>query len=415
MSAPIVGPTPGPVDADPAVVGMSADRLQRIDRHFADYVEDGRLAGWQVAVSRHGKVVHHSMCGMRDVEASVPWSHDTVARLYSMTKPVTSVAAMILHEEGRLALTDPVHRYLPKWRTCRVFRTGSATFPQTTSVGEPMRIRHLFTHTSGLTYGWHHRHITDALYRQAGYEWGVPDGVDLATACQHWAALPLLAQPGTRWNYGVSTDVLGRVIEVISGQPLDEFVTERILEPLGMHDTAYHVGGRADRVARLYQPAAGGGALQRSPEESYPTERPEYVGGGSGLWGTAADYLRFCHMLLGRGELDGTRILGSRTVELMTSNHLPAGVEVEDMQRDEFCDGSSRGEGFGLGFSVMLDPIANGAPSSVGEFAWGGAASTVFWCDPVEDLAVVFLTQLFTGAHPLRHDLKRTVYQALVD
>ena len=415
MSGPDRGPTPASVDADPGEVGMSADRLARIDRHFSGYVEDGRLAGWQVAVSRHGRVVHHSTCGLRDVEAAIPWSPDTVARLYSMTKPVTSVAAMMLHEEGRLALTDPVHRYLPKYRTCRIFRTGSTAFPQTTSVGEPMRIRHLFTHTSGLTYGWHHRHVTDALYRQAGYELGVPDGVDLATACQHWAALPLVAQPGTQWNYGVSTDVLGRVVEVISGQPLDEFVTERILQPLGMHDTAYHVAGRTDRVARLYQPSLGGGALQRSPQEVYPTERPSFVGGGSGLWGTAADYLRFCHMLLGRGALGGTRILGSRTVDLMTSNHLPGGADMEDMQRPEFADGSSRGEGMGLGVSVMLDPIANGAPSSVGEFAWGGAASTVFWCDPVEDLAVVFLTQLLLGAHPIRHELKRTVYQALVD
>lgn len=402
---------------DPRSLGFDPDRLRRIDRHFAAYVDDGRLPGWQVVVSRRGEVVHASTHGMRDIDAGTEWTDDTVVRLFSMTKPITSIAAMMLYEEGAFELKDPVSQFIPEFADSRVYRSGNAFRPVTDPVVEPIRIWHLLTHTAGLTYGFHHQHVTDAIYRSAGFEWGAPKGYDLAQCCAAWAALPLVHQPGAEWCYSVATDVLGRVVEVASGMSLDEFFRTRILGPLGMHDTAFFV--RDDlrgRAARLYGPEPGTGRAVVSPLESLPTELPRYLSGGGGLWGTAADYLRFCHLLLGRGELDGTRLLGTRTVDYMTRNHLPGGADLEQFGRPLFSETSFDGVGFGLGFSVMLDPIGNKVLSSPGEFAWGGAASTAFWCDPHEQVAVVFLTQLLpSSTHPIRTQLKQLVYQALVD
>src|SRR5947199_4144170 len=241
------------VEIDPAEAGFGADRLERIDRHFARYVDDGRLPGWLLAVTRAGRVVHVSTCGRRDVEASLPIELDTIFRIYSMTKPVTSVAAMMLYEEGAFELKDPVSRFIPSFADVRVYRQGSALNPVTGPATEPVRIWHLLTHMSGLTYGFHHAHPVDAMYRTAGFEWGNPPGADLAKCCDMWAALPLLFQPGTEWNYGVSTDVLGRVVEAASGQTLDRFFAERIFRPLGMTDTAFWAPeADHDRLAALY-------------------------------------------------------------------------------------------------------------------------------------------------------------------
>ena len=403
--------------SDPAEVGFDPDRLARIDRHFQRYIDDGRLTGWQIAVTRHGKLVHHSTAGQRHREDGVAWSEDTIARLYSMTKPITSVAAMMLYEEGAFELKDPVSRFIPAFRESRVYRSGNAFRPVTEGLTEPMRIWHLLTHTSGLTYGFHHQHVTDAIYRSNGYEWGAPKDADLTACCDGWASMPLAFQPGREWNYGVSTDVLGRVIEVVSGQPLDEFLRTRIFEPLGMVDTAFFVPpAEVHRAARLYSPHPASGESVISPMESTPIDTPTFLSGGGGLWGTAADYLRFCHFLLGRGELDGVRLLGSRTLDYMVQNHLPGGADLERFGRPLFAETAFDGVGFGLGFSVQLDQVANKVLSSPGEYAWGGAASTAFWCDPHEDIAVVFLTQLLpSSTHPIRPQLKQLVYQALVD
>ena len=275
----------------------------------------------------------------------------------------------------------------------------------------------MLTHTSGLTYGFHHQHVTDAIYRMAGFEWGQPRGYDLEACCDAWAGLPLAFQPGTEWNYGVSTDVLGRVVEVISDLTLNAFLQERIFAPLGMTETGFHVPpDQADRVARLYGPNPSNGEAVVSPLDHVTTESPTYLSGGGGLWGTAADYLRFCHFLLGRGELDGVRLLGSRTVDYMTRNHLPGNADLEAFGRPLFAETSFDGVGFGLGFSVQLDPAAYRVLSSATEYAWGGAASTAFFCDPHEDIAVIFLTQLLpSSTHPIRPQLKQLVYQALVD
>lgn len=397
--------------------GFDPDRLARIDRHFEAYVDDGRLPGWQVIVSRGGSVVHASTYGHRDRDEAVAWSDDTLVRMFSMTKPITSVAAMMLYEEGAFELKDPVSRFIPAFGEARVYRSGSAFKPVTEGLAEDMRMWHLLTHTSGLTYGFHHQHVTDALYRNAGFEWGSPKGADLAECCDGWATLPLAFQPGSEWCYGVSTDVLGRVVEVISGQSLDEFFRTRIFEPLKMTDTAFYVDpSQVDRAARLYSPHPATGAAVVSPLETLPTESPTFLSGGGGLWSTASDYLRFCHFLLGRGELDGVRLLGSRTVDYMVQNHLPGGADLEAFGRPLFAETQFDGVGFGLGFSVALDHVANKVLSSPGEYAWGGAASTAFWCDPHEDIAVVFLTQLLpSSTHPIRSQLKQLVYQALVD
>jgi CubicO group peptidase (beta-lactamase class C family) len=400
--------------ADPADLGFDAGRLDRIAAHFQQYVDDGRLPGWQVAVSRQGQVVYEATCGHRDVDAGTDWTSDAVVRMYSMTKPITSVAAMMLYEEGAFQLKDPVSAFIPSFGRSRVYRSGSHLKPVTEGVTEEMKVWHLLTHTSGLTYGFHHQHVTDAIYRAKGYEWGSPAGSDLAACCDDWAAMPLAFQPGSEWNYGVSTDVLGRVVEVASGMPLDEFLRQRILEPLKMVDTGFSIrDDQVDRVARLYSPHPADGRAVVSPLDRVGFE---FLSGGGGLWGTAADYLRFCHMLLNRGELDGVRLLGSRTVDYMTRNHLPGNADLEAFGRPLFAETSFDGVGFGLGFSVAVDPVANKVLSSPGEYAWGGAASTAFWCDPHEDIAVVFLTQLLpSSAHPIRPQLKQLVYQALVD
>ncbi|HEY3484537.1 MAG TPA: serine hydrolase domain-containing protein [Ilumatobacteraceae bacterium] len=405
------------IDLKPEDAGFAAERLARIDRHFERYVDDGRLTGWHVVVSRGGKVVHSSTYGNRDAEAGKPFEDDTVVRMFSMTKPVTSVAAMMLYEEGALELKDPVSKFIPSFADVRVYREGSVFKPVTEPATEPVRIWHLLTHMSGLTYGFHHTHVVDALYRQAGFEWGSPPGADLAECCDRWAALPLVFQPGSEWNYGVSTDVLGRVVEVASGQSLDTFLDERIFQPLDMTETAFFVPDeRLERAARLYGPDRVTGKATPSPLEQVATEPPAFLSGGGGLWGTAHDYLRFSHMLLGRGELDGTRLLGSRTVDYMTRNHLPGGADLEQIGRPLFSETTFDGVGFGLGFSVVDDSTASKVLSSNREFAWGGAASTAFWVDPAEKIVVLFLTQLLpSSTHPIRPQLKQLVYQALVD
>jgi CubicO group peptidase (beta-lactamase class C family) len=403
---------------DPAELGFDAGRLARIDAHLRRYVDDGRLAGWQVLVARRGKVAHLSRYGQRDREAGLPIEDDTIFRIYSMTKPITSVAAMMLHEEGAFELSTPVSRFIPSFADARVYLRGNAAKPLTAPVGEPVRIWHLLTHSSGLTYGFHHAHAVDESYRSAGYEWGWPPGTDLAAACDAWAGLPLLFQPGSEWNYGVSTDVLGRVVELASGQSLDRFFAERIFEPLGMVDTGFSVPeAEHGRLAALYAVAPGvPGPVRYDAMGDAALKAPRLLSGGGGLVSTMADYHRFTRMLLNRGELEGARLLAPRTVAYMTRNHLPGGQDLEKFGRPLFAETNFNGVGFGLGFSVVIDPVANKTPGNAGEFAWGGAASTAFWVDPVDQVTCIFLTQLLpSSTHPIRSELRALVYQALVD
>jgi CubicO group peptidase (beta-lactamase class C family) len=406
------------VEVEAGEVGFDAGRLGRIDRHFARYVDDGRLPGWLVLVSRRGRVVHLATCGQRDLEAGLPVEADTRFRIYSMTKPLTSVAAMMLYEEGAFGLKDPVHRFIPSFADVRVYRSGPASDPVTDPAAQPVRLWHLLTHTAGLTYGFHYAHPVDAASRAAGFVGVAPVGRDLADCCDAWAGLPLLFEPGSEWNYSVATDVLGRVIEVVSGQPLDRFLHQRIFGPLGMGDTGFWVeGAAAGKLAALYGPAPGGGRVVRNDQlGSRALRRPACLAGGGGLVSTAGDYHRFTQALVRGGELDGVRLLGTRTLAYMTRNHLPGGADLESFGRRLFAETTFDGVGFGLGFAVLLDPVANKVLSGPGELAWGGAASTFFWVDPAEQLTVIFLTQLLpSGTYPLRSELRQLVYQALVD
>jgi CubicO group peptidase (beta-lactamase class C family) len=415
----VVTDVPELLAADPADVGFDADRLRRLGRHFAGYVDDGRLPGFSLAVARGGRVAYAVRYGHRDREAGLPVEADTLFRIYSMTKPVTSVAALMLWEEGRFELTDPVAAYLPEFAEPRVLAGGSSLKPVTVPATEPIRIRHLLTHTAGLTYGFHRVDPVDAIYRDGGYEFGSPAGVDLAGACRAWARFPLVAEPGTTWNYSVATDVVGRLVEVVSGQSLDEFFAERILGPLGMADTTFGTPPeRLDRLATLYSPAAGGGVARNDRLGPYAAEYlPPALSGGAGLVSTLGDYHRFAQLLARGGELPGGgRLLGPRTVRLMASNHLPGGADLTTLGRPVFAETKYAGMGFGLGVSVVLDPVATGTHSSVGEFGWGGFASTVFLVAPAEDLTAVFLTQLVpSDAHPIRPQLRQLLYSAIVD
>jgi CubicO group peptidase (beta-lactamase class C family) len=403
------------VDAAPEEVGLDAGRMSRIDTHFARYVDEGRLAGFTVAVARRDRVVHLTHHGLADVEAGRPVADDTLWRIYSMTKPITSVAALMLYERGLLALTDPVARYLPEFADLRVYRGGAAANPGTVPATEPMRVWHLLTHTSGLTYGFHHAHPVDEIYRSRGFEFGVPSGMDLAGACEAWARIPLVHQPGEEWNYSVATDVLGRVVEVASGQRLDAFLAEHVFGPLGMGDTAFHTT-EADRLAALYVPKPGGGIARHDRMGAAALREPTFLSGGGGLVSTAADYHRFTRMLARGGELDGERLLGPRTVAYATRNHLPGGADLQQIGRPIFAESDFRGVGFGLGFSVVVDPAAGKSLSSAGEFAWGGLASTAFYVDPVEEITAMFFTQLMpSSTYPIRPQLRTLVAQALVD
>ena len=405
------------VDAEPAEVGFDPQRLARIDEHFARYVDDGRLAGWTVVVARRDRVVHLTHHGLADVEAARPVGDDTLWRIYSMTKPITSVAALMLLERGLLALTDPVSQYLPAFADLRVYRGGAAANPGTEPATEPVRIWHLLTHTAGLTYGFHHAHPVDAMYRAAGFEWVAPEGHDLAKCCDLWAGLPLLFEPGSEWNYSVASDVLGRVVEVVSGQPLDRFFQERIFGPLGMTDTGFWVEeADAGELAALYSAGPGGRPVRDDTLGGRALRRPACLAGGGGLVSTAADYHRFTQMLLRGGELDGVRLLGPRTVAYMTRNHLPGGADMETIGRPIFAESAYRGVGFGLGFSTVVDAVVGKVLTSPGEFAWGGVASTAFYVDPAEDVTAMFFTQFLpSSTYPIRPRLRALVAQALVD
>lgn len=403
------------VTCDPEDVGLDAARLRRIDAHFAPYVDDGRLPGWLVLVSRRGEIAYLSAYGARDVAAGAPVQPDTLFRIYSMSKPVTSVAVMMLYEEGLLELNDPVSRFLPAFGDMRVYLKGPAASPVTRPAAEPVRVWHLLTHTAGLVYGFQHVSVVDELYRRAGFERGAPRGMSLAEAVDRWAELPLLFEPGTQWNYSVATDVLGRLVEVVSGRPLDAFLAERIFRPLGMNDTGFWIEpGQADRMAALYS-ADGRGRAVLSDTRGAELRRPSFLSGGGGLISSAGDYHRFTQMLLRGGELDGTRLLGPRTVAYMTRNHLPGDADLEDYGRPVFAEVPYAGVGFGLGFAVVRDPARHRTITSVGEYSWGGAASTAFWVDPAEELTVLFLTQLLpSSTHPIRGRLRQLVHQAIM-
>jgi CubicO group peptidase (beta-lactamase class C family) len=407
-----------PTSASPEQAGMSGHALDRAEAHLKhSYIEAGRFPGTQLLVYRRGQIVHSAVQGMADVARKVPVKNDTIFRIYSMTKPITTVAFMMLVEEGRVALDEPVHKYIPQWAGLGVYQAGVAPLFLTRPPARPMLIIDLLRHTSGLTYGFQNRTNVDAAYR-AQKVGEIEKAGSLQSMIDDLARIPLEFSPGDAWNYSVSTDVLGYLVEKIAGQPFEQFLQQRIFDPLGMSDTGFFVSPeKAHRLAACYAADGKGGmTLQDDPTTSSFLASPSFISGGGGLCSTAADYLTFCRALLNRGELGGVRLLGPKTLALMTCNHLPGGRDLTQMSKSLFSEATYAGVGFGLGFSVTLDPKQTMIPGSAGEYAWGGAATTSFWIDPAEDLIAIFMTQLLpSSAYPVRRELRTMIYAAITD
>ncbi len=399
----------------PKRAGFAPERINRITEHLEkNYIQPGKVVGCQTLVARHGHVAYFKSQGLMDRERRTPMADDTVFRLYSMTKPITSVALMTLYEQGHFQLNDPVSRFIPAWRGHKVWVSGEGASMETAAPARPMTMRNVLSHTGGLTYGATH-HPVDRVYREVGV--GRGDGETLSGFAEKLAKVPLRYQSGERWMYSLSTDVCGYLVEAISGKRFDQYLQETIFDPLDMKDTSFMVASRkADRFAANYQREADKTLkLIDDPERSNYLKQPTFFSGGGGLTGTTADYLRFCEMLRRGGELGGARILGPRTIELMHRNHLAGGKDLSQMAIGAFSETAYEGVGFGLGFAMTLGQVEAGGLGG-GEYYWGGAASTIFWVDPNEDMVVIFMTQLMPSAtFNFRGQLRNIIYSAIVE
>jgi CubicO group peptidase (beta-lactamase class C family) len=403
----------------PASVGLNPERLARIDDFLErKYVGQGKLAGTLTMVARRGELAHLGLRGMADAERGVPVAEDTIWRIYSMTKPITSVAFMMLVEAGLVALDDPVHRFIPGWRNLGVYAGGTHRQGyQTKRTDAPMRMVDLLRHTSGLTYGFQLRTNVDAGYR--AHKIGeIEKSGDLDSFIATLAELPLEFSPGEKWNYSVATDVIGYLVQKILGERFEDFLKRRIFDPLGMSDTGFHVrDGQAHRFASCYQPTKDGKIeLLDDARKSSFLKVPSFVSGGGGLVSTAGDYMKFAQAMLNGGIGNGHRLISRKTLDLMTSNHLPGGVDLPALSVSLFSEAAYAGVGFGLGFATTMDPAQTLIPGSAGDYFWGGAASTFFWVDPAEDLVAIFMTQLIpSSTYPVRRELRTMVYAAVED
>jgi CubicO group peptidase (beta-lactamase class C family) len=403
------------MEQEPKRAGFIAARLGRITEHLTrHYIEPGKIVGCQTLVARHGHVAYFKSLGMMDRERRRAMADDVIFRIYSMSKPITSVALMTLYERGYFQLNDPVSRFIPQWRDHKVWVSGEGAQMQTATPPRPMTMRHILSHTGGLTYGAT-GHPVDRAYRRLGVRRG--DGETLHDFAEKLASVPLRYAPGDRWMYSLSTDVCGYLVEVISGKRFDQFLQENIFDPLEMKDTSFWVTPKkAERFAANYQREPDKTLkLIDDPQRSGYLKEPAFFSGGGGLTGTIADYFRFCEMLRRGGELDGARILGSRTIEMMRMNHLADGKDLAQMALDGFSETANDGVGFGLGFATTLGQVLTGS-LGVGDYYWGGAASTIFWVDPKEDMVVVFMTQLMpSGTFNFRGQLKSIIYSSILD
>jgi CubicO group peptidase (beta-lactamase class C family) len=406
----------------PESVGMSTQRLGRIGATMQRYVDDGTVRGISTMVMRKGKVVHAEQFGHRDAEAGLEMTPDTIFRIYSMTKPIVSTALMLLHEESAFQLEDPVAKYMPAFGATQVLGSDGSLVPPT----RPVEIRDLLTHTSGLTYDFMEDTPVGHLYREARI---MNDATrTLKEAIDVLAEIPLASQPGSRWHYSVGIDVAARLIEVLSGQSLGAFLSERIFGPLGMTDTGFGVAdsnlnrlsamyglpdliGQDHTGTKLVEAALAGFNERIDVSATYPTATPEvFLRGGLGLFATIGDYANFAQMLLNGGQLNGTRIIGRKTLELMHANHLPP-----ELLPWQLLGRDNGGLGFGLGSRVMMDVAASAGPGSVGEYGWAGAAKTYYWVDPEEDLVGLFMAQYMTGVALPDRDMRSLTYQAIDD
>ena len=414
----------------PQRAGLSVQRLARVDRLLERYVESGHLAGTLGLIYRKGEIAYCNAVGQRDLETGRPMTEDTIFRIYSMTKPITAVAALMLFEDGQFLLDDSVETYMSEFAGVQVY---AGDLENLESPQRPMSIKDLFMHTAGLSYGWGQDSPVEKMYRQSI---GNRETMSLETVTQMMGELPLLYHPGTCWQYSLATDVLGRLVEVLSGQSLDGFFSHEIFKPLGMNDTGFHVPSESlARFSACYGPPGGFSfgrdlgrnsrthsgqsddaeqtekiELQDSSHDSRFTKPPIFFSGGGGLVSTIGDYLRFSQLLLNGGVLDGNRLLGRKTVEMMRANHLPA-----ELVPITLGGVANAGYGFGLGVSVLVDLPASSAPGSVGIYGWGGAATTQFWIDPEEEMLGIFMTQFMPyGYYPVAREFRVAAYQALV-
>jgi len=399
----------------PEKVGFSAGRLARLGPWLRAYVDDGKLPFGAVTVMRKGMVAYSDLYGDRDVETGSPAISDGLYRIYSMTKPITTVAAMSLYEEGRFMLDDPIGVYLPELACQKVYASGPFEDMELTDPETPVTPRNLLNHTAGFTYGIFDPSPVGRAMRRAKADFSNRDE-SVAEVVARLAKVPLCFQPGTRWNYGVSTDVLGRLVEVVAGKPLEDVFRERIFEPLGMSDTFFGVpDDKLERFCQLYTRTDENSLklLDASDNSRFRAPTDMHSGGG-GLVSSMADYLRFVEMLRQGGSLGRARVLGRKTVELMMLNHLPG--DMASMGQATFSEMPMTGIGFGLGGAILLDPAKAQILGSTGEFTWGGMASTAFWIDRTEEISVVFMTQLIpSSSYPIRRELRVLVYQALAD
>ena len=412
---------------NPEKLGLSKEKLMAMENFFKEkYIQNGKLAGIQTLVARKGKVVHFKSTGLRDVENNKKIEKDTIFRIYSMTKPITSVALMQLFEQGLFQLADPVSKFLPEFKNPKVFLSGSYPHFMTSPAEREITIRDLLTHTAGLTYGFHYRTNVDHAYRKV---WSGPRGdntdfsfppLDLENFSKSIASLPLEFSPGDKWNYSVATDICGRLVEVLSDMTLDAYFSKYIFKPLKMKDTSFYVPkNKLSRFAACYE---------RTPKEylrlqdsgdakSGYSSIPLHLSGGGGLVSTTEDYFNFCQMLLDGGLFEGKRLLSRKTIELMTSNHLPGNQDMVTMGSEgSFSEIRYKGVGFGLGFGVNIDLADTQNSGSVGSYNWGGAASTFFWVDPKEELICILMTQLMpSGYYPIRMQMQSMVYSSFID
>lgn len=401
--------------SDPKNLGFDSDLLERIPAFIkAKYLDNGLLPHAALLIGRGDKIAHLSLQG--EARPGQPLAQNAIFRIASMTKPITSIAFMQLVEQGKVALSDPVHRYLPEFKGLGVFVSGGGDQP---FVSRPpttvMRIIDLLRHTSGLTYSFQERTPVDAAYRKGGFERF--DGGSIDEFIAALGQIPLQFDPGTSWNYSVSTDVLGAIVERISGQSLSDYFAAHIFAPLGMTDTHFQLPAeKIDRVtdSYVYDPVQRKKPYDPGAKTAW-AKKPGYFSGGGGLLSTLHDYHRFCRMLLGKGTLDGARIIGRKTLEMMTANHLPGGGDLTQHSKALFSEAENAGAGFGLGFATTIDAAATGVPGSTGDFYWGGMFSTAFFVDPAEDVIMIFMTQLMpSSAYPVRREIKTMLYSALL-
>ena len=400
--------SPESVGLDSKVIGNIRDYLKE------QYVEPGKYAGTLTLVARKGEIAYLDALGFMDRENKKAMQEDAIFSIYSMSKPITSIALMQLYEKSLFRLDDPIHWHIPSWRNLRVYESGLYPNFLTSRPKRHMTIRDLLSHMSGLTYDFMLRTNVDAAYRKTKLQ---ATG-DLQAMIDTLAQLPLEFSPGDQWNYSVSTDVCGYLVEHFSGMKLDKYFQKHIFDPLSMQDTGFSCAKeKVDRLASLYEqhPKKGPVLVDPGGAKTARVKKRKMLSGGGGLLSTMSDYYRFCSMLLNQGELDGTRIIGRKTLAMMASNHLPDNKDLTEMSQSAFSETTYQGVGFGLGFSVILDPVKTQSLTDVGEYGWGGAASTVFWVNPKEEMVVIFLTQLLpSSTYQVRRELRSLVYSALM-